>query len=81
MLEDVDVRADVAGGEATACRWRADADAVPGGRRGSVTGAEAGRDGFVAPFEAGDEISPAAAETLLVNEEIAQPVHEAASLG
>lgn len=81
MLEDVDVRAEVAGGEATACRWRADADAVPGSLLGSDVGAEAVCGVFVAPFETDDVISPAAAETLLVNDEMAQPVHEAASLG
>lgn len=79
----MEVRAEVAGGDATACLWRADADAVPGARLGSDVGAEAGREGLATPFAfAGDdEISPAADETLLVNEEIAQPAHEAASLG
>lgn len=78
-MEEVDVRAEVVGGEATAWRWRADADAVPGGRRDSDVGAEEGRVGFAVALEAG-EISPAAVETLLVKEEMAQPVHEAASL-
>ena len=81
MLEDVEVRVEVAGGEATACRWRFDADAVIGaGRRISlVAGTELGRGamGVVVPL---DCISPAVEETLFVNEEMAQPVHEAASL-
>jgi hypothetical protein len=62
---------------ATACRCKAEAEAVPGVRRGSVVdGAEEGRGG---PLES-DVISPAAAETLLVKEEMAQPAHDAASL-
>lgn len=81
-MEDL---ADVVAGVATAWRWRADADAVAGagaGRRESFDrGAELGRVvGVDEPFVA-DCISPAAAETLFVNEEIAQPVQEDASLG
>ncbi len=76
----MDVRVEVMDGEATAWRWRTDADDVPGGRRGSDVGAEEARVGFVPPLEAGD-ISPAAVDTLLVKDEMAQPVHEAASLG
>jgi len=77
------VRAEAAGGEETACRCSADAEAeaVPAaGRRTSfAVGAEFGRAaGTDVPFEAGC-ISPAAVETLLVNEEIAQPAQEATS--
>ncbi len=75
------MRPDAAEGEATACRWRTDAEADPSVRRGSVgNGAEVGCVAFEVPF-AEDVISPAAAETLLVNEEMAQPAQEAASLG
>ncbi len=77
------MRVERAVGVATACRCNADAEAVPGtGLRTSlVKGAELERD-----VGAGDTfelfwISPVAAETLLVNEEIAQPVQDAASLG
>lgn len=75
------MRVEVAGGEATACRCSVEADAVMGaGRRISlVAGTELGRAAGVAvPL---DWISPAADETLFVNDEIAQPVHDAASLG
>ena len=77
------MRVERAGGVATACLCRADAEAVPGaGRRISlVKGVELGRGvGEAAPFALG-WISPTAAETLFVNEEMAQPVQEAASLG
>ena len=77
------MRAEFAGGEITACRCSVDAEAVPWfGRRPSlVNGTELGRaDGFDVPFAVG-WISPTAAETLLVKEEIAQPVQDAASLG
>ena len=75
------MRADVAGGEMTAWRCRAEAEAVPGGLRDSVVrGAEEGRAGLDAAFRSA-VISPTAVETLLVKEEMAQPVQEAASLG
>ena len=77
------MRVESAGGVATAWRCNTDAEAVPGAglRTSLVKGAEFGRDvGAAVPFELG-WISPAAAETLLVNEEMAQPVQEAASLG
>lgn len=75
------MRAEVAGGEMTAWRCRADAEAVPGGLRDSVVkGAEEGRAGLGVPLGL-VVISPTAAETLLVKEEMAQPVQEAASLG
>lgn len=79
----MDVRVEGAGGTATACLCNADAEAVPEtGRRVSLAkGAEFrgdARDG--APFEPG-WISPAAAETLFVKEEMAQPAHDAVSLG
>lgn len=77
------MRAEFAAGETTICRCNADAEAVPGfGRRGSlVNRRELGRaDGFGVPFAVG-WMSPVAAETLLVKEEMAQPVQEAASLG
>ena len=77
----MDVRAEVAGGEITAWRCRADAEAVLGALRDSVVrGADEGRAGLGVPFGLVD-ISPTAAETLLVKEEMAQPVQEAASLG
>lgn len=77
----MEVRAEAVGGDATAWRCSADADAVGrAGRRGSLA--------IVAVFGLGGAslfdvacISPTAEETLLVKEEIAQPVHEAASLG
>lgn len=79
-FEDVEVRVDDIGGDATAWRWSADADAVAAGRRVSLTtGIEAGRGAGASPLEVA-WISPAADETLLVKEEIAQPVQEAASL-
>ena len=76
------MRLDAGGGEVMACLCRADADAVvPGVLRGSVGGGrEEGRGGWEEPL-ALDWISPAAVESVLVNEEIAQPVQEAASLG
>lgn len=77
------MRVERAGGVATACRCNVDAEAVPGAdlRISFVRGAEFGRElGAAEPLELG-WISPAAAETLLVNDEIAQPVQEAASLG
>ncbi len=77
----MDVRAEVAGGEMTAWRWRTDAEAVPGSFRGSaVRGTDEGRAGPVTPL-ALVVISPEAVEILLVKEEMAQPVQEAASLG
>lgn len=78
----MDVRVETAGGVAIACRWRTDADAVLGARRRTslVCGAEGGRGAVPLEMEF-DWISPAAEETLFVNEEIAQPVQEAASLG
>jgi len=76
------VRAEVAGGEITAWRWSAEAEAVPGAFRGSaVRGADADRAGAGAGAPlALAVISPAVVEILLVKEEIAQPVQEAASL-
>jgi len=58
-----------------------DAEAVIGaGRRTSlVAGTELGRVTCVAALL--DWISPAVDETLFVNEEMAQPAHDAASLG
>lgn len=65
----------------TAWRCRADAEAVPGSLRGSVVkGAEEGRVGLVGPLGL-VVISPTAEETLLVKDEMAQPAHEAASVG
>ncbi len=79
------MRAEVGRGEMTAWRWRAEAEAVPGGLRGSVLkGAEEGRAGLAEPLGFGFGfvvISPTAEETLLVKEEMAQPVQDAASLG
>ena len=77
------MRVESAGGVATAWRCNEDAEAVPGDgfRTSLVRGAEFGRDvGAAALFELG-WISPTTVETLLVNEEMAQPVQEAASLG
>jgi len=75
------VRAEVAGGEMTAWRCRAEAEAVPRAFRGSaVRGAEEGRAGPGVPLALA-VISPAAVEILLVKEEMAQPVQDAASLG
>lgn len=77
------MRVEVAGGEVTACRWRVDADAVTGfGRRVSFgVGMEFDRGfGGAVPLE-DVWISPVAEATLLVNDDIAQPVQEAASLG
>ena len=77
------MRVERAGGVATACLCSADAEAVPdaGLLISLVEGAEFEREArAVDPLELG-WISPTAAETLLVNEEMAQPVQEAASLG
>ena len=77
------MRAEVMGGEATACRCNAEAeDVFGGGRRTSfVAGAEVGRVvGAEDPFVAAC-ISPAAEEILLVKEDIAQPAHPLPSLG
>lgn len=74
---------EVREGEATAWRWRVDAEAVAvmvvGRRISLLAGCELGRIlGVVVPL---DWISPAVEETLLVKEEMAQPAQEAASLG
>ena len=78
------MRVERAGGVATTWRCTADAEAVPGAgfRAALVDSVEFGRDvgAAAAPLELG-WISPAAAGTLFVNDEIAQLVHEAASLG
>ena len=77
------MRVDSAGGVATASRCKADAEAVPGAglRTSLVKGVGLGRVvGAAAPFAFG-WISPTAAETLFVKDEMAHPVQEAASLG
>ena len=77
------MRVESAGGDATACRCSADADAVPGvGLRTSlVKGVELGRIVGSAATIALGCISPTAAETLFVKDEMAHPVQEAASFG
>ncbi len=79
----MDVRVEAVGGEVTAWRWRAEADVVVGRRRGSaMRGAEEERGALAeVPLGAAVVISPWAAESLLVKEEMAHPAHEAASLG
>lgn len=72
---------EVDGRGETACRWSVDAEDVAGARRlapgvGEVTLAV----GVVVPLLVEGSISPAAVDSLLVKDEIAQPVHDEASL-
>lgn len=78
----MEVRVEVGGGDVMAWRWRADAEAEArtGALTGLISNVEGGRARELAG-EAEGSMSPAAVEILLVNEEMAQPVHDAASLG
>lgn len=75
------MRVEAGGGDVMACRWRADAEAEA--RTGTLTALVSSVGGGRARVLADEEgsMSPAAVEILLVNEEMAQPVHDAASLG
>lgn len=68
-----------------AWRWRADAEAEArtGALTGLVSSVEGGRARVLAEAATEEEgsMSPAAVDILFVNEEMAQPVHDAASLG
>lgn len=84
-MEEVEVRVEAGGGDVMAWRWSADAEAEA--RTGTfnvlVSNDGVGRARVLADGVAEDEgsMSPAAVEILLVNEEMAQPVQDAASLG
>lgn len=67
------VRVIGGGGDVTACLWSVDAEARAPGLEDAGPGEGVGT-GVVAPFA---WISPAAADSLLVNDDIAQPAHEA----
>lgn len=75
------MRVDVGGGDVIAWRWSADAEADA--RTGTLTALVSSVGGGSARVLADEEgsMSPAAVEILLVNEEMAQPVQDAASLG
>ena len=78
----MEVRVEVGGGDVMAWRWRADAEAEA--RTGTLTALVSSVGGGRARVLADEEdgsMSPAAVEILLVNEEMAQPVQDAASLG
>lgn len=79
-LEEREVRVDI-DGEVTAWRWRADTEGFEGRGTGAggFGGALLGRSS-AEPLLFDDVMSPVAADILFVNEEIAQPVHEAASV-
>src|SRR5690606_8142532 len=67
-----DVRDIDGGGDATACRWSVDAEARPP-LFGTVGLGEVAGLGVVVPFA---WISPAAVDSLLVKDDIAQPAHD-----